>query len=175
MEITETDYLKLCESYPVFKQVGFDNFGPKIWLIFRALKFSGTSQVLVSSNPCPSLMEHKITFDQIGFFLEELKEKNIFSSDGSGTYHVIPKVGYELHNVCYEMSKKIKKSRVNLKQILIECGYPNTGEINNNVKRVTSSDDTENSEALKDLLSQIAFAGARFLITGLTKLGDKIE
>lgn len=175
MEISNTDYEQLCESYTIFSQVGFKNFEPKIWLIFVALKSGGISIQTVSSKPCQSLMEHNITFDQIEWFLEELKDKKIFFRDSSNTYHLIPEVAYELHRVCYGMTKKIENSNKRFLVVVQECGYPINAENKKRVDRFTSGDDNAKSEVLKDLLSQLAYAGARLIIKCILRTEEKLD
>jgi len=175
MAISEEEYLRLCGIYPIFQKVGIKHFEPKIWLIFNALQSGGISQLSVSSKPCQSLMEHNITFDQIGGFLQELYNSEIFSTIDSTTFRVIPKVAYELHRVCYGMTKNIEKFNESFKQLIIECGYQNNSDNRILWTKFDTGDDNAKSGALKDLISQLAYAGARLLIKCILRIEEKVD
>lgn len=164
MTISEGNYVDLCARYNIFVKVGMEHFEPKIWLIFNALKDGQISQSTVSSNPCPSLMEHRITFEQIGKFLQELYNSGIFSRDYAGMYHVKSEIAYKLHGICYEITKNIDKSNITLKNILIGCGYPVTSENQEHVMNFESGSDGQKTEIVKSIFSKIAYSGTDFLL-----------
>lgn len=170
MALSENDYVKLCEFNPFFHNLDPEHFEPKIWLIFVALKNGMVSQESVASNPCQSLMKHKITYDQIGMFLNQLNEKGILKQkQDPAEYQVIPKIAYDLHRICYELSLKVKTHTI-LTNLIHECGYPSNGHTNEQISRFQTGGDNERSEVIKDLLSQIAYSGTEFILKCIIQL-----
>ena len=165
MALSENNYLSMCQFDPFFQKIGVEYFEAKIWLVFVALKNGNVSQESVASNPCQSLMKHKITYDQIGCFLDELEDKGILMRTGRGDsrYNVIPNMAYELHRICYELSLKLKNESI-LTNLIHECGYPPNAENNNRISRFRTGGDNEKSEVIKELLSQIAYSGTEFIL-----------
>ncbi len=176
MTLSERDYLTLCEFDPFFKKLGHQYFEPKIWLVFVALKNGTVSQESVASNPCQSLMKHKITYHQIRRFLEELEENGILTGKDriAPHYQVIPEMAFELHRICYELSLKIKDAS-ELTNIIHQCGYPSNLTINEKISRFNTGGDNEKSEVIKELLSQIAYSGTEFILKCILRLNDKLD
>jgi len=174
--ISESEYLKLCGEFPFFNVVGHGGFGVKVWLIFRALNFGSVSTDSVAANPCQSLMENNITLNQIKSYLAELQENGIFQlRTEDHTYSLQAETSYELHKICYEIGKKITESRTPLHQIIKDCGFQYDAKNKSLIENFNHGDVNAKADTLKDLLSQLAFAGARFLVKVVVKLEEKVE
>lgn len=172
--ILESEYITLCEEFPFFKHVGHKGFGVKVWLIFRALNFGNVSLESVASNPCQSLMQNDISFNLMKRFLTELHDDKIFQGTTEG-YKLLPEHSYELHRICYHLGEKISKKNMKLKEMIIECGFQNDSRNNTLINNFETGDVNAKTNTLKDILSQLAFSGARFLIKIIDKGTDKMD
>jgi len=172
--ISNDDYQVLCSRFPLLQKISHRGFGTKVWLVFRALNFGSVSVESVASNPCQSLMENEIAFSLIGRYLEELSTSKILRTDVKG-YVLLPENAYELHRICYEMGKKITESGTPLDAIIRECGYTWDKRNRDLANNFANGDVNAKADTLKDLLSQLAFAGARFLVKVVVKLEEKVE
>jgi|APSaa5957512535_1039671.scaffolds.fasta_scaffold24833_5 hypothetical protein len=164
-EISQDDYLRLCDEYPLFKKVGYEGFGVKTWLVFKALNEGYVNADSVASKPCQSLMQHEIKLPQIKQYMDDLKESGMFRyKTGVGQFALTADNSYELHNICYKMGDKIVKSKTPMDSIIRECGY--TWDIRNqdHARNFANGDVNAKADTMKDLLAQLAFAGAKFLI-----------
>ena len=161
--ISETEYVELCKDFPFFELVGHKGFGIKIWLIFRALNFGKVSIESVASNPCQSLMQNNIEFNQIKRFLEELNTNKILKKYGE-EYSLFPEYSYELHRICFEAGKKLERHERDIKRFIQECGYTYDDRNRTLSQNFITGDVNAKTDTLKDLLSQLAFSGARLLV-----------
>lgn len=179
-EVLESKYLELCQEFPLFEKIGHRGFGTKVWLVFRALNFKSVSMTSVAENPCQSLMENDIHFNNIKRYLEELHRGGVLDIVGSDTvgsdgeasdvYKLSAENSYELHRICYQLGNKIVKSKVDLKKLMLDCGYTNDTRNNTLVNSFANGDVNAKADSLKNILSQLAFAGAKFL----TKVVDLV-
>lgn len=175
-EISKEDYLMLCKEYPLFKKIGHEGFGVKTWLVFKALNEGYVNGDSVASKPCQSLMEHKIPFHQIKQYLDDLKDSEMFLlQTGRMQYVLNADNSYELHRICYELGKKITDNRTPLKHLITTCGYTYDARNRDLVTNFQNSDVNAKADTLKDLLSQLAFAGARLLVKIVVKMEEKVD
>ncbi len=176
MTITKEEFNELSNKFSIFKSIGFDNFEPKIWLIFVALRSGKISETIVASKPCQSLMENNVPFEQIKQFLNDIHNGGIFYQiPPAGSFAVTPEIAYELHRVIYQMTKNLEKSKTALLDIIHQCGYMINTENREHVKKFSRGDDNAKSDVMKDLLSQLAYAGTRLLIKGILRIEEKLD
>ena len=73
------------------------------------------------------------------------------------------------------MILKIKESGKPLDKIIRECGYTWDTRNQGLTRNFANGDVNAKADTLKDLLAQLAFAGARFLVKVVVKLEEKVE
>lgn len=171
--VTQEEYSKLCNEYDFFKKVGFKGFETKIWLIFKALVNGEVSKQNVARNPCQSLMENQVPFHSIGDYLEELANNGLFTKYGSD-YSLIDDRSFELHNICYRITSKITKTNTPLHELIKECGYTYDSKNRDLVTNFNQGDINAKETTFNDLMTQLAFAGARLLTKIIIHIEEKI-
>ena len=172
-KVTNDDYLALCEKYEFFNQVGFEGFETKVWLIFKALTDGTVSEASVSKSPCQSLMQNGVPFSSIQNYLKELNQNRIFSVYGQ-EFSLRPEQSYELHRICFEITSKITHPKFSLQDLIVECGYVYDDENRNLVFNFENGDINDKTNTFKDLMTQLAFAGAKLLIKVVVHIEEKM-
>lgn len=173
--VTQDEYSKLCDKFELFKMMGFDGFETKLWLTFKALTDGTVSVVSVAKNPCQSLMENNIHFSSIEAYLDKLSNNGLLKKTSKGEYFLKPEHSYELHNICFKITSKLDKSQNALHDLIKECGYVYDSRNRDLVNRYTSGDINDKENTFTNLMTQLAFAGARLLIKIVVHIEEKID
>ena len=173
--VTNDDYLLLCQKYPLFEHLEFEGFETKVWLLFKALTDGSVSPDSVAKSPCQSLMANGITFSSIKDYLDRLEHNKILErTTDTKIYHLKPEHSYQLHQICFDITSKIKKTKSPLQKLIVECGYTYDARNRDLVLKFENGDINDETNTFKDLMTQLAFAGARLLIKCVVHIEEKI-
>ncbi|MGY5151744.1 MAG: hypothetical protein ACW9XA_05695 [Candidatus Nitrosopumilus sp. bin_6a] len=172
--VTQEEYSKLCEKYDFFKKIGFEGFETKIWLVFKALVDEQVSVKSVAKNPCQSLMENDVPFHNIRDYLDQLSNDELLVKLSGGNYILKDDRSYELHRICYQITSKIVKTKAPLHTLIKDCGYVYDTRNVELVRNFNNGDINAKENTFNDLMTQLAFAGARLLTKIVVHIDEKI-
>ncbi len=177
-KISETDFVKLCSDYPELRRIGIDFLGPKIWILFNALRDGSVSTSSISRRPCPSLMENKVTLSTIKTILSDLENNKILRLDSKKTfvYELTDDVAYTLQQMSYDLTQKIStKDGTFVRKLIQECGYSSTYLTTIVDDNLTSDDNNKRTSQFKDLVADVAFSGLQLIIKLMNRTNDSIN
>lgn len=177
-DISESDFLKLCSNYPELRRIGSDFLGPKIWILFNALRNGSVSTTSISRRPCPSLMENKVTLSTIKTILSSLDDNGILRLTNKKDFdYVLPDdVAYTLQQMSYDLTQKISTNDgTYVRQLIQQCGFSSTYLTTTVDDNLTSDDNNRRTSQFKDLLADVAFAGLQMLLKLMNKTNENMN
>jgi len=176
-DITPKDYKKFITKYPQFAQIGIENLGPKIWILFNTLRDNSVSITSITHRPCASLMENNVSFANIGHILADLSQSDMLISNGQNppTYQLDDEIAYSLQQLSFDLTRNLPSSGEEMTKLLQSCGYSSEFLSDRALTPLFSDDNNVKTSKFRDLLAEVAFSGLRLIIKLLNRAEDSIE
>ncbi len=120
-------------------------------------------------------MENNVPFHSIRDYLRELQDNGLLSEGVGGIYYLNDDRAYDLHRICYQITSKIVKTKTELHKLIKDCGYVYDTRNRDLVVKFQNGDINDKENTFTDLMTQLAFAGARLLIRIVVHIEEKID
>ena len=174
-KISDKEFQKLYEKYPIFENIGQEHLGVKIWILYNALQNKSTSRDAIASNPCASLMKNNINLPTIDLILSDLVESEVLQfkqvnnefsvhdkTPDLDVYVLSPEIKFELQKIVYDTTQRMgvlkidpEYTSVDLEIMLNDCGYSSTYTSDEILRNLHSDDGNKlKISQLKDLLTK---------------------
>lgn len=173
--ISEKDFLKFCSRYPQLAQIGIQHLGPKIWIMFNALQKQSVSVESISHNPCASLMENGVSFEDIKDILVELRINGLLYENPPHLYHLTNEIAYVLQQLSFDLTRQLPSNSDDILKLLQDCGYSSAfTNRKNTVIPLLSDDNNIKTSKFKELMSEVAFSGLKLIIKLINRTEEQL-
>ncbi|QMU54460.1 MAG: hypothetical protein GKS07_05935 [Nitrosopumilus sp.] len=174
-DISNEDYQKICKKYPELAEIGFEFLGPKIWILFNALKNGSINETSIAHNPCASLMENHVDFGQVRTIMSELVENGLLV-EFSDTHKLSDRVAYTLQQLSFDLTQQLRGANDgHIKELIRKCGYSSQYLTQSITDELSGDDNNKRSSRFKELMSEVAYSGLKLLVTLMNKTTDNIS